>query len=175
VLAAHRIDIQHAEVFSTPADPALGAVAGRALDVFQVRGPEDGPLPTARWRAARRDLARVLTGAEALDALMARRLRASTLPAKLLPDVRTRVIVDNDSSRAHSVVDVFTADRVGLLYTLARTFFEVGLTVDLARIATEGHRASDAFYVRTASGRRLEGDLVERVTAALDRALSRAE
>ena len=164
-----------AKVASTPEDPALGSLAGLALDIFQVRGPEDGPLPTPRWRAARRDLARVLLGAERLDALMARRLRASTLPGKPLPDVRTRVVVDNDSSRAHSVVDVFTADRVGLLYTLARTFFEVGLTVDLARIATEGHRASDAFYVRTADGRRLEGELVDRVTATLERALARPE
>ncbi len=175
VLAAHRIDIQHAEVFSTPDEPALGPLAGRALDVFHVRGPEESTLPTLRWRAARRDLARVLLGEESLDTLMARRLRASTLPAKPLPSVPTRVVIDNDSARAHSVVDVFAADRVGLLHTLARTFFELGLSVDLARISTEGqgHRASDAFYVRTADGRRLEGAEAERVTAALEGALSR--
>ena len=80
---------------------------------------------------------------------MARRLRASSLPQKPLPRVPTKVVIDNESARAHSVVDVFTADRVGLLHTLARTFFDLGLTVDLARISTEGHRAADAFYVRT--------------------------
>jgi [protein-PII] uridylyltransferase len=67
---------------------------------------------------------------------------------------------------------VFTADRVGLLHTLARTFYELGLSVDLARIATEGHRASDAFYVRTPDGARLEGERAERVVAALTAALS---
>ena len=177
VLAAHHIDIQHAEVFSTPDDPALGPLAGRALDVFHLRGPEESTLSTARWRAARSDLARVLLGEESLDALMSRRLRTSTLPPKPLPSVPTRVVIDNDSARAHSVVDVFAADRVGLLHTLARTFFELGLSVDLARIATEGqgHRASDAFYVRTADGRRLEGPEAERVTAALESALARPE
>jgi [protein-PII] uridylyltransferase len=173
VFAAHRLDIHHAEVFSTPDDPALGALGGRALDVFQLRGPEGPTLPAARWRAARRDLALVLDGAEPLEALMARRLRASSLPQKPVPGVPTRVVIDNDSARAHSVVDVFTTDRVGLLHTLARTFFELGLSVDLARIATEGNRATDAFYVRTAGGRRLEGAQADAVTAALEGALSR--
>ncbi len=175
VLAAHRIDIQHAEVFSTPADPALGWLAGRALDLFELRGPEEGPVERARWRAARSDLARVLSGEEPLADLMARRLRASALPQKPLPSVPTKVVIDNHSARTQSVVDVFTADRVGLLHTLSRTFFQLGLTVDLARITTEGHRAADAFYVRTAEGGRLEGALAERVVAAVTQALARAD
>jgi [protein-PII] uridylyltransferase len=175
VLAAHRIDIQHAEVFSTSADPSLAWLAGWALDEFEVRGPEEGPVDRPRWRAARSDLARVLAGEESLDALMARRLRASSLPQKPLPRVPTKVVIDNDSSRSHSVVDVFTADRVGLLHTLARTFFELGLTVDLARITTEGHRAADAFYVRTAEGGRLDGERARRVVDALTQALARPE
>jgi [protein-PII] uridylyltransferase len=175
VLAAHRIDIQHAEVFSTPADPALGWLAGRALDLFELRGPEEGPVEQARWRAARADLARVLAGKESLADLMARRMRASSLPQKPLPSVPTKVVIDNHSARTQSVVDVFTADRVGLLHTLSRTFFELGLTVDLARITTEGHRAADAFYVRTAEGGRLEGALAERVAAAVSQALARPE
>jgi len=175
VLSAHRIDIQHAEVFSTPEDPALGWLSGRALDVFELRGPEEGPLEVERWRGARDDLARVLAGEEALDALLARRLRASALPSKPLPGVATKVVIDNQSARSHSVVDVFTADRVGLLYTLAQTFFDLGLSVDLARIATEGHRAADAFYVRTADGRRLEGELAQRVVEAIVGAVARGE
>jgi len=174
VLAANHIDIQHAEVFSTPPDErALGWLAGRALDLFDVRGPEGGALEPSRWRAARADLARVLSGEESLDALLARRLKASTLPAKPLPDVATKVVIDNDAARDHSVVDVFTADRVGLLHTLARTAYELGLSVDLARITTEGHRAADAFYVRTAEGGRLEGERATRVVEAIEAALGR--
>jgi len=175
VLASHRIDIQHAEVFSTAQDEAaLGWLAGRALDVFELRGPEGGALEPARWRAARADLQRVLTGEVALEELMARRLKASPLPQKPLPRVATKVVIDNESAREQSVVDVFTADRVGLLHTLSRTFFDLGLTVDLARITTEGHRAADAFYVRTADGRRLEGAEAQRVVDAVTQALARA-
>ena len=175
VLAANRIDIQHAEVFSTPPDErTLGWLAGRALDVFEVRGPEDGAVEPSRWRAARRDLERVLSGEEPVEALLARKVKRSPLPQKPLPRVATKVLIDNDASRHHSVIDVFTADRVGLLYTLARTAYELGLSVDLARITTEGHRAADAFYVRTADGGRLEGGRAERVVEAIRAALSRA-
>ena len=112
---------------------------------------------------------------ESLDALMARRLKASSIPQKPLPRVPTKVVIDNESAREHSVIDIFTADRVGLLHTLARTFFDLGLDVDLARITTEGHRAADAFYVRTGDGGRLEGELGERVVGALSQALARPE
>jgi [protein-PII] uridylyltransferase len=64
---------------------------------------------------------------------------------------------------------------VGLLHTIARTFFELGMSVDLARISTEGHRASDAFYVRLPGGGRLEGASAERVVDALTAALARPE
>ncbi len=175
VLAAHRIDIQHAEVFSTPADEELGWLASRALDLFEVRGPEEGAVEPSRWRAARADLERVLSGTEPLEQLMARRLRASSLPQKPLPQVPTKVVIDNDAAREHSVVDVFTADRVGLLHTLAKTFFDLGLSVDLARITTEGHRAADAFYVRGPDGRRLEGPGAQRVVDAVSQALARTQ
>jgi [protein-PII] uridylyltransferase len=173
VLAAHRIDIQHAEVFSTPVDPTLGWIAGRALDLFEIRGPEGGALDPVRWRAARADLQRVLVEEVDLEELMARRLKTSPLPARPLPRVATKIVIDNDSSRHHSVIDVFTADRVGLLHTLSRTFFDLGLTVDLARITTEGHRAADAFYVRNREGRRVEGGEGKRITDALTQALTR--
>ncbi|HEU4385510.1 MAG TPA: [protein-PII] uridylyltransferase [Anaeromyxobacteraceae bacterium] len=173
VLASHRVDIQHAEVFSTPEDPRLGWLAGRALDHFEVRGPEGGGLDPTRWRAARTDLTRVLSGEVALGDLMARRLKASAIPQKPLPRVPTKVVIDNDSAREHSVVDVFTADRVGLLHRLSQTFFDLGLTVDLARITTEGHRAADAFYVRSRDGGRLEGEAARRLVDAVESALAR--
>jgi [protein-PII] uridylyltransferase len=174
VLAANRIDIQHAEVFSTPPDErAFGWLAGRALDVFEVRGPEEGALDASRWRTARADLRRVLSGEESIDALLERKTRSSALLQKPLPRLATKVVIDNDSAVDHSVVDVFTADRVGLLHAVARTLHELGVTVDLARISTEGHRAADAFYVRTADGGRLEGGRAEQVAAALQEALAR--
>ncbi|HET7754295.1 MAG TPA: [protein-PII] uridylyltransferase, partial [Anaeromyxobacteraceae bacterium] len=175
VLAANRIDIQDAEVFSTPPDEALGWLASRALDLFEVRGPEDGPVEPQRGRAARADLRRVLSGEVSLEDLLRQKLpKHSPLLTKPLPRVATKVVIDNDSARSYSVVDVFTADRVGLLHTLASTFHQLGVSVDLARISTEGHRAADAFYVRGPNGARLHGESAERVEAAIQAALARS-
>ena len=175
VLAANRIDIRSAEVFSTPPDErSFGWLSARALDVFTLRSPDGGAVDPARWRAARGDLRRVLIGEESLDALLARKLRASALPQKPLPRVATKVLIDNDASRDHAVIDVFATDWVGLLHTLARTATALGLSVDLARVTTEGNRAADAFYVRTPEGGgRLEGEQADRVVEAIQAALAR--
>jgi [protein-PII] uridylyltransferase len=46
------------------------------------------------------------------------------------------------------VIDVETADRVGLLYTLSRTLSELQLDIASAKIRTEIGAAMDSFYVR---------------------------
>ena len=165
VLTAHRIDILGADVFSTS--------DGKALDLFVVRGPRGGCRERARFRAARRDLARVLDGREDVARLVARVLRPSGLPARPAPPVKTRARVDNAAARGFTVVDVFARDRPGLLHAVTSALFEAGLSIAVARITTEGHKAIDSFYV-TEGGRKLEDParlaalearLVERVEA----------
>ncbi len=89
-LAAHRIDIIHAEVFST-AD-------GRALDVFTVRGRAGGPIERDRWRSARQDLKAILRGQLEVGALLKRRT-ASSIPERFVPRVATHIAVDNKAAR----------------------------------------------------------------------------
>jgi [protein-PII] uridylyltransferase len=54
------------------------------------------------------------------------------------------------------VVDVFATDTQGLLYTLAQTLFSFGLTVHLARIATNIDQVVDVFYVVDEHQRKVE-------------------
>jgi len=144
VFTAHRIDVLRADVFST--------TDGRALDLFVVRGPRGGPVERGRWRAARRDLARVLRGEVEADGLLRRMLRPSGLPPRHVPPVATRVRLDNRSARDFTVVDVFAEDRRGLLHAVTSALRRAGLTISVARIATEGNRAIDSFYVADAAG-----------------------
>jgi [protein-PII] uridylyltransferase len=145
-LAAHRIDIIHAEVFST-AD-------GRALDVFTVRGRTGGPIERDRWRSARQDLKAILRGQLEVGALLKRRT-ASSIPERFVPRVATHIAVDNKAAADATVIDVIAQDRIGLLHVIARTFFESGVQILLAKIETQGARAIDGFYLRK-GGKKIE-------------------
>ncbi|HAP07304.1 MAG TPA: [protein-PII] uridylyltransferase [Planctomycetaceae bacterium] len=67
-----------------------------------------------------------------------------------------KVMVDNDCSQQYTVIDVFAMDTQGLLFTLAQTIHEHGLTVHLARIATSVDQVVDVFYVLDENGHKLE-------------------
>jgi [protein-PII] uridylyltransferase len=143
-LAANGIDILGAEVNSLE--------DGIALDQFVVREPGGGALAQGRWEAAHADLLRLFSGAEDPHRLVLRRLRRATWAASAAPEVETKVRVDNVSSGDCSILDVFTQDRPGLLHAIADALHRAGASIEVARIATEGNRATDAFYLREASG-----------------------
>ncbi len=145
-LAAHSIDILAAELF-TLAD-------SRVLDTFTVREPGGLPPAASRVAQALADLERVLSGAERVDALWARRhgSRARLVPG---PAVPTKVRFDLAAARDATVVDVYTQDRLGLLHDIAAAIHSAGATIVLARVATEGNRATDAFYLQDADGRKI--------------------
>ena len=67
-----------------------------------------------------------------------------------------KVMIDNDCSQQYTVIDVFAMDTQGLLFTLAQTIHEHGLTVHLARIATSVDQVVDVFYVLDENGHKLE-------------------
>lgn len=163
VLSAHRIDILSARIVSTS--------DGLALDVFEVRPPHGSRLERTRWRQARADLVRVLTGETSLETVLRRR-RPGSLPPKHLPPVAPKVTVDNRASRDFTVVDVVARDRVGLLHAIASALTGAGVQIAVAKVATEAHRAMDSFYI-TRDDVRVEGAtdqaaLVNAITAALE-------
>ncbi|HWC88154.1 MAG TPA: hypothetical protein VG433_00805, partial [Pirellulales bacterium] len=67
----------------------------------------------------------------------------------------TQVRIDNSTSERYTIIDIFTADRMGLLYTIARTLFELGLSIGFAKIGTYLDQVVDVFYVTDASGQKL--------------------
>ncbi len=71
---------------------------------------------------------------------------------------RTSVRADNSTSDRYTVLDIFAADRRGLLYTLARTLFELDLSVAVAKIGAYLDQVVDVFYVTDASGNKIEDE-----------------
>ncbi len=62
----------------------------------------------------------------------------------------TRVTIDNSTADRYTIVAVFAYDKMGLLYAISRTLYEVGLSVSTAKIGTHLDQVVDVFYVTDA-------------------------
>jgi [protein-PII] uridylyltransferase len=62
-------------------------------------------------------------------------------------DVKTQVTISNDIANQHTIVEIITLDRPGLLARIGRLFMETGVELQNARIATLGERAEDVFFI----------------------------
>lgn len=166
VLAYHGVNILSAQV-----QPLGDDLVARSFDVADQFG---GTIPRERWEAVRLDIARAFEGRFSLDyrlAEKAARYARSGSGERLEPP---RVVVDDDASASLTVIEVHAADRIGLLYTLARTLDDLRLEVRLAKVATRRGRVVDVFYVADARGNKLlEPDHLLEVERALLFALER--
>jgi [protein-PII] uridylyltransferase len=84
--------------------------------------------------------------------------RAATPAAAKVPALPTQVRIDNTTSEHYTILDVFATDRMGLLYTITRTLFELGLSVSLAKISTKLDQVVDVFYVTDQQGRKVHDE-----------------
>ena len=73
-----------------------------------------------------------------------------------LSDMPTRIHFDNKTSEMFTVIDVFAKDRLGLLYEITRTLYELGLSVHVAKIGTYIDQVVDVFYVIKEDGGKIE-------------------
>ncbi|MDP2226278.1 MAG: [protein-PII] uridylyltransferase [Moraxellaceae bacterium] len=62
-------------------------------------------------------------------------------------DLKTDVTISNDIVNQHTIVEVITLDRPGLLARIGRLFMDSGVVLQNARIATLGERAEDVFFI----------------------------
>ena len=72
------------------------------------------------------------------------------------PAVSTEIAIDNRASASQTVIEIVTRDRPGLLFALANALHELGLSIAVAKINTEGNRVADVFYVTEAGGAKIE-------------------
>ncbi|MGB0631682.1 MAG: [protein-PII] uridylyltransferase, partial [Alphaproteobacteria bacterium] len=140
VSGAHIVD---AKIFTT--------TDGMALDTFWVQDDAGGAFDRSD------KLARLYSR---IDQTLAGRLRPrdelkkdTGLPSRMnVFNVAPRVLVDNDASRTHTVIEVNGRDRSGLLYDLTRALSALNLQIGSAHITTFGETAVDVFYVKDVFG-----------------------
>jgi len=161
VLAAHGLNILAARI-ATSRDAV-------ALDAFRI-SHEGDPVEEERWERVERTLRGVLAGEVDVEELVRRSERPSIL-ARRRRRIMTRVEIDNRVSRDYTVLDVYTGDRVGLLFSITNCLYHLWLEIHLAKITTMVEQVLDVFYVTDNEGRKIED--AERL-AFIRRELTRA-
>jgi [protein-PII] uridylyltransferase len=147
-LAAKGLEILSANICTT--------TKGIVIDSFRVQdGDHAGPVPEFRLREVETAIADVLGGRTTVEHLFQRHRRFLRAEPPRLFREPTRVVIDNDSSERFTIIDVFADDRRGLLYVIASTLLELGLSVSLAKIATHVDQVLDVFYVTDREGAKL--------------------
>jgi [protein-PII] uridylyltransferase len=83
-------------------------------------------------------------------------------------ELPTKLTISNEVHPAYTVIDLQTADRMGLLYDVLRCFATIRINIAHSRIATEKGAAFDSFYVNDAEGRKLSSQpLIAQLRASL--------
>ena len=173
VLAVHRVNV-------------LGAMGsqshGLACDLFYVRDLVGAAIgdDSPKWERIERDLLAVVNG-DLLGDELTRRVReqheGTVLSQRVTPTVITEVRVESEESPDYSIIEVVTEDRLGVLHLICRTLSEQLLDIHITKIATEGARVADVFYVtERATGGKIADEARQReIVAMLHTALSSGE
>lgn len=168
VLALRGIDVHDAEIY-TRSDNV-------AIEVFRVRGAH-GAVPEDRWQQVRGDIAGALEGRLDLDEALGRKAaqtRRRRSSGRHRPPIQ--VVVDNNASETHTVVEVHTEDRLGLLRLITKALVDAGCDLSFAKIATFGVDVVDVFYVHDLEGHRVtDPEHVARIEETLHKALQPGE
>ncbi len=148
VMAAMGLEIVSAEICTTS--------AGIIVDKFRVVDPEHtGIAPNDKLNEVKRIIREVLVGERTVKSLFQRR-RPNADRNLVRPARPPRVVFDNNSSDTCTIIDVFARNRLGLLYAITDALFDLGLSVQLAKISTYGGLVVDVFYVTCENGMPLE-------------------
>jgi [protein-PII] uridylyltransferase len=152
VLLAHGMNILGASINTSR--------TGVAVDIFRLSHGDQAEAVQRpeRWERLQLALDKVLKGELDVEQLVTASKRPSLLSKRFVPRVPTEIEVDNDVSGHFTVLDVYTQDRVGVLFAITNTLFHLGLSIHLAKITTNVDQVLDVFYVTDADGRKIYDD-----------------
>jgi len=142
---------------------------GFATAVFWLQDREGNPFQSDKLSRLRKMISKTLSGdIIARDEFKSRdKIKKRERPFR----VPTSITFDNEGSEIHTIIEVDTRDRPGLLYDLTRTLAESSISIVSAVIATYGEQAVDSFYVKDMFGLKLHSEAKQ---AALEKKLREA-
>ena len=166
VMAANGVNILGAQINTSR--------NGKVLDILQVNSPQGNVITDQhRWQKVEADMRLVSSMARSrwpnwLTSASGRSLLTSR-PAPRLP---TKVEIDNEVSEDYTVIDIYTHDKVGLLYLITSTLTHLGLYIGVSKISTKVDQVADVFYVRDIFGQKImDGEKLAEIKSRLNKAI----
>ena len=148
-LVLDRFQVEDPDFDGSPSDNRLGSVGQAMLESVNLSQTEQ-PVFRRTWKDSK---------------------NKSTPDLEHLP---TRVVIDNSTLPDCTIIDIFAHDRTGLLYTIARTIYQLNLSVKYAKIGTYLDQVVDVFYVNDLEGQKITDDQrLETIRAELLSAIER--
>ena len=147
VLTLNGVDILDAQIFTWKNNIAL--------DIFEVKPPPDLIFEEERWQKAEYQLTAALAGELDVGAALENRLNRYRKQKPRIWETPHRVAVDNETSSFFTIVEVFTYNFPGLLFSITDALFRCGLDIWVAKIATRVDQVVDVFYVRDMHGQKI--------------------
>lgn len=168
VFTLNDFDILDAQIFSWGKHTAL--------DLFTIKPFYDTDREEERWQRVKKDLTRVLTGEMDLAKLLSEKPLSPLFKRTVWAgDKANRVEIDNKSSGFFSIIEVYTYDFPGLLYTVTSALHRCHLDIVYAKIATHVEQVVDTFYVKSFYGGKVDSpDQIKDIRKAILESISQS-
>ncbi|MGB6971455.1 MAG: [protein-PII] uridylyltransferase [Desulfobulbales bacterium] len=149
VLALHNLNVLAAKIF-TWAD-------GTAVDTIEVSSAISESYDGQDWTAMENELHLAIQQRLGLEFRLSRKLAPlRNKPQGVQQRLAAKVKIDNRASELYSVIEVFSEDRIGILYDITKTLSDFGISIYRARISSKADQVVDVFYVLDHDGKKIE-------------------
>ena len=149
VLALHNLNVLAAKIFTWD--------DGTAVDAIEVSSAITESYDGQDWEAMENELHLAIKQRLGLEYRLSRKLEPlRNRPQGVQQRLAAKVTIDNQASELYSVIEVFSKDRVGILYDITKTLSDFGISVYRARIGSKADQVVDVFYVLDYDGKKIE-------------------
>lgn len=84
---------------------------------------------------------------------------------------KSTIRIEFETYDKYSIIDVYSPDRLGLLYQITSKMYDLGLIIYFAKIATQSDDVVDAFYVLDRNGKKITESDYNLITLELNSAI----
>ncbi|SDU50207.1 [protein-PII] uridylyltransferase [Desulfobacula phenolica] len=118
------------------------------LDIFKVTPPKDRIFEKEKWEKAENDLIRAIEDDHFLDNEFKKIPRMIRVSSGQNPEPNN-VRIDNETSSFFTIIEVFTYDFPGLLFSITNALYRSNVNVNVAMVSTKVDQVVDVFYVKS--------------------------